>query len=43
MSDFYEEKLTEAGVLVEKNVTTERLWGLEEQVTIATTSVSIQI
>lgn len=31
MSDFYEEKLTQAGVRLEKNVTAERLWGLEEQ------------
>ncbi|CAM9803360.1 unnamed protein product, partial [Hapterophycus canaliculatus] len=31
MSDFYEERLKEDGILVEKNVTAERLWGLEEQ------------
>ncbi|CAB1115486.1 MDHAR [Ectocarpus sp. CCAP 1310/34] len=31
MSDFYEEKLKQAGVRLEKNVTAERLWGLEEQ------------
>ncbi|CAM9576175.1 unnamed protein product [Scytosiphon promiscuus] len=31
MSDFYEERLKESGILVEKNVKAERLWGLEEQ------------
>ncbi|CAN0075666.1 unnamed protein product [Ascophyllum nodosum] len=31
MSDFYEERLTEAGVRIEKGVRGERLWGLEEQ------------
>ena len=32
MSEFYEARLMEAGVSIEKNVTAERLWGLEEQV-----------
>lgn len=32
MSEFYEARLVEAGVVIEKNVTAERLWGLEEQV-----------
>lgn len=32
MSEFYEDRLMEAGVSIEKNVTAERLWGLEEQV-----------
>jgi len=32
MSEFYEERLREAGVSIEKHVTAERLWGLEEQV-----------
>lgn len=32
ISAFYEEHLTEAGVAIEKNLTAERLWGLEEQV-----------
>eukprot|EP00752_Nemacystus_decipiens_P013306 g11786.t1 len=31
MSEFYEARLVEAGVSIEKNVTAERLWGLEEQ------------
>eukprot|EP00903_Cladosiphon_okamuranus_P021303 g19574.t1 len=31
MSDFYEARLMEAGVSIEKNLTAERLWGLEEQ------------
>ena len=32
MSDFYEQSLVAAGVVIEKGVTAERLWGLEEQV-----------
>lgn len=32
LSDFYEAKLTEAGVKIVPNVKAERLWGLEEQV-----------
>ncbi|CAM9847949.1 unnamed protein product, partial [Laminaria digitata] len=31
MSDFYEQSLVTAGVAIEKDVTAERLWGLEEQ------------
>eukprot|EP00904_Undaria_pinnatifida_P002234 jgi/Undpi1/12010/HiC_scaffold_4.g01709.m1 len=31
MSDFYEQSLVAAGVVIEKGVTAERLWGLEEQ------------
>ena len=32
MSDFYEQALVTAGVAIEKDVTGQRLWGLEEQV-----------
>ena len=32
MSDFYEQALVTAGVAIEKDVTAERLWGLEERV-----------
>lgn len=34
MSDFYEQRLTDHGVRIVKDVTAERLWGLEEQVFI---------